>query len=70
MREEAKRRGMSTEEIALQLIYKGIEVEQTSSSEQAYHDLDSLAGTWTDEEMAEFLTAIADFDQVDKKLWP
>jgi hypothetical protein len=36
---------------------------------EIYHDLDSLAGTWTNGETQEFLTAIADFNQVDEKLW-
>ncbi|MEZ4525213.1 MAG: hypothetical protein R2941_04765 [Desulfobacterales bacterium] len=36
---------------------------------EVYHDLDMLAGTWTDEETQEFLTAIADFSQVDETLW-
>ena len=33
-----------------------------------YRDLDALAGTWSDEEAEEFLSAIADFERVDEGL--
>jgi len=34
-----------------------------------YHDLDSLAGTWSEEDAAEFASATSDFEQVDQQLW-
>lgn len=67
--EEAKRRGVSIETLVLELIRRGISMERESSQLQAYHDLDPLAGTWSDEQATEFLNAIADFEQVDEKLW-
>ena len=36
---------------------------------QPQNDLDSLAGTWSEEQETEFLNAVADFEQVDEKLW-
>jgi hypothetical protein len=62
---EAERRGLSVETIVLELIHQGIK----SSWLRTYHDLDALAGTWSDQETDEFLGAIADFEQVDEKLW-
>jgi hypothetical protein len=44
-------------------------VDFSDAQFEIYHDLDILAGTWTTEETQEFLTAIADFNQVDEKLW-
>jgi hypothetical protein len=67
--EEAKRRGMSVDMFVLQLIQKGIGLERKSSEPPIYNDLDSLAGTWSDEEATEFLNAIADFNKVDENLW-
>lgn len=69
IREAAQRRGVSTETVVLDLIHKGINIERRDSDSQAYHDLDALAGTWSADEAAEFLKAIADFEQVDEKLW-
>ena len=53
----------------MHLIRKGIECEGERSSLQSYEDLDSLAGTWTDEQATEFMNAVGYFDQVDEKLW-
>lgn len=67
---EAKRRGVSVNTVVLELIQKSIKFEHKSSPSQTYYDLDPLAGTWSPEEATEFLNAIADFDNVDEKLWP
>ncbi|UBF24490.1 type II toxin-antitoxin system ParD family antitoxin [Kovacikia minuta CCNUW1] len=45
------------------------EGETFFAKSQTYHDLDALAGTWSDAAAAEFLSAIADFSHVDKELW-
>jgi len=34
-----------------------------------YHDLDSLAGTWTVEDEQQFYAATADFEKIDQELW-
>ena len=34
-----------------------------------YHDLDSLAGTWSEEDATEFDKATESFRQVDLELW-
>jgi hypothetical protein len=65
--QEAERRGVSTERFVLQLIRKAIFFER--SQLQTYHDLDALAGTWSEEQENEFLNVLADFEQVDEKLW-
>ena len=53
----------------MQLIQKGIECEGEYDSLRTYDDLDSLAGTWTEEQATEFMDAISHFDQVDEKIW-
>ena len=65
IRKEAQRRGLSIEAMTLELVRKGIAGSQTAP----FHDLDELAGTWTQEQTEEFLNAIADFEQIDEKLW-
>lgn len=66
---EAERRGTDKETLALLLIRKGIEREGEHTSPRSHEDLDSLAGTWTEEQAAEFMNAVSFFDQVDEKLW-
>lgn len=67
--QESKRTGIPIEEVARQLIYRGLEAERQQAPPQRYHDLDSLAGTWSDEEAEEFRQAVADFNQIDPTIW-
>jgi hypothetical protein len=55
---EAERRGVTLEQIVLDLVRTGIERSQL----EEYHDLDDLAGTWSEQEAQEFLSAIADLE--------
>ena len=36
---------------------------------QKFDDLDSLAGTWSDDDAQAFMQATADFDELDPALW-
>ena len=63
--QEAKHRGLSIEQIILELVQKAAKHAQL----ETYHDLDDLAGTWSDEQADEFLRVIADFERVDETLW-
>jgi hypothetical protein len=56
--QEAERRGVTLEQIVLDLVRTGIEHSQL----EEYHDLDALAGTWSEQEAQEFLSAIADLE--------
>ena len=67
--DKARERGMSVEDVILQMLHETIGLEQKNSQPKQYHDLDSLAGTWSKEEHDEFVQAIADLDQVDEQLW-
>jgi len=48
---------------------RGIAVEQQMAQPQRFHDLDALAGTWSDAEAAEFQRATDDFSRIDPTLW-
>jgi hypothetical protein len=68
--QKAQQSGVSVEDIIKQLIYQGVEIERKGEQEeQVYHDLDQLAGTWDEEETAEFLSAIEDFGKINPDLW-
>jgi len=53
----AKSLGVTAETIVISLIRKGIESDRKTSGLHIYSDLDDLAGTWNQEETAEFLNA-------------
>ena len=67
--EEAQRRRVSIESLVVELIRRGVDVERQAQQLPPYHDLDSLAGTWSETDTAEFVNAISDFEQVDNNLW-
>jgi len=67
---EAKRQGVSVERVAGQLLQRALEWERRRTALPTYHDLDALAGTWSEDEAAAFLQAVADFEHVDPALWP
>ena len=56
------------EAIAAQLIYRGLEAENAQLDDTLYHDLNALAGTWSDEKADEFRQAIADLGQLESSL--
>lgn len=66
--QEARRTGHSVDAVVRRLIYRGLEVERRTG-DQRHHDLDELAGTWSDTEVQEFQQAVAALDQIDPKLW-
>src|SRR5215813_12438593 len=49
---EAGRRGISVERVAGLLLRCGVEWERRRAALPAYHDLDALAGTWSEDEAA------------------
>lgn len=67
--QEAKRSGETGEHVAQRLIRRGIEAEQSKQDVVRHHDLDALAGTWSEEEAAEFLRSVEDLHQIDPALW-
>lgn len=66
---EAQRQGTSVEKVAGQLLQRALEGERLQQELPTYHDLDALAGTWTEDEATTFLQGITDFKQVDSELW-
>jgi hypothetical protein len=36
---------------------------------EIHHDLDDLAGTWTDEEAREFDAVVSEFSRIDEDMW-
>ncbi len=67
--EEARRRGVSVESVAGQLLQSGLDWARRRAALPTYHELDALAGTWSEDEAAAFLQAVANFEYVDPALW-
>lgn len=67
LQQESLRRGVGIEKVALALIRKGIQAEETLL--RTYSDLNGLAGTWSEADVAEFVKNSADFETIDEALW-
>ena len=63
--QEAARVGVPVETVVRQLIYRGVEAERQKVDRERHHDLDALAGTWSEEDEAEFVQAVEAFNQMD-----
>ncbi len=68
LREYAKNKEQSINQTAVKLLKDALGVTSTPTFKE-YHDLDHLAGTWTEDDEKEFLEATADFRKIDTELW-
>jgi hypothetical protein len=66
---EAQRRGVDVKVLIKEMIQDQLGLMPASDAAETYHDLDALAGTWSAEEAAAFLTTVADTRQCDEDLW-
>ena len=68
IKEKSKQNGESINKIVLQLLNSAFGLEKNKIF-PTYHDLDSLAGTWTKEDEDNFNQNIKELNKVDKELW-
>ena len=66
LREEAHRRHVSMNSLVLDLVRQGLGLSERRA---LHHDLDTLAGTWSPADVAEFSEATAGFETIDDALW-
>ena len=64
LKQQAQRQGISLNRLALERL-----TGSTHDPSERHHDLDALAGTWTDQDGEAFNAAIAPLEQIDADLW-
>lgn len=62
---ESRRRGVNVAIVARDVLRQALHTEGVVE----YHDLDALAGTWSDADATAFSAATADFSRIDPELW-
>ena len=67
LKNKAARAGISINALILDYIHKGIGISPVRRVK--HHDLDRLAGTWTDADRDEFFEATGDLEKIDEELW-
>ena len=68
IKEKAAQSGESINKIVLQLLKSALGINKNEVF-PTYHDLDELAGTWTDKDEVEFTASIKELGKIDKELW-
>ena len=66
---EAAESGLSLNRTVIRLLEKGAGMERGKQEATIYHDLDHLAGLWSEQEATEFDRALAEQRRIDPELW-
>lgn len=70
IRQKAEEQGTSINKAVIKLLEEGTGVRDKKKGKKRLHDsLDNLAGSWTEEEAAEFEKALAAQRTIDPDLW-
>jgi len=65
----ARERGTSISKAVISLLEEAAGVRQKRLAPTLYHDLDTLAGSWTKEEAASFEKGLRKQRRIDPELW-
>lgn len=68
LKERARREDTSVNAVMLKILRESLGIEKKKRT-VVHHDLDHLAGTWTEQDAAEFASATAVFEKVDEDMW-
>jgi hypothetical protein len=70
VKEEAKRKGISLNKAFISVLESASGIKTKNRKEKAiYHDLDHLAGLWSDEESEDFMKNLENQRKIDEELW-
>ncbi|NOZ69445.1 MAG: antitoxin [Deferribacteres bacterium] len=68
LKETARKEGISVNATLLKILRESLGIEKKKRI-VIHHDLDHLAGTWSEREHKEFQKRIAHFEKVDEEMW-
>jgi hypothetical protein len=67
VKDKARKEGLSLNRAIVRLLEEGM--GETEGKDVVHHDLDHLAGTWSDEEYQQFMVALHEQRQIDPEMW-
>ncbi len=68
LKKRAKREGRSINTTVLNLLREAVGLTKKKRT-KVYHDLDNLAGTWSEEDKQLFKKTTKYFDRIDEEIW-
>ncbi len=69
LKNSAMEEGASVNSLVVRLIETATGVRPEAPANRVYHELDALAGTWSEDDAEAFARAVAVLDQPDQALW-
>lgn len=69
LKKEAAKKKMSINSFILSMLEQGLGMIRPATKKIIFHDLDHLAGTWSNKDQEEFEKNIKPFEEIDKELW-
>jgi len=69
LKAESRKKGKSINSLILDSIRTSYMQGAEGRTKQSKHDLDPLAGTWTEKDAKEFAGATKAFEAIDRELW-
>lgn len=68
LKREASKQKTSINSLILQIVEQGLGIA-SPAKKTIFHDLDHLAGTWSDKDKKGFDARIKSFEKIDPELW-
>jgi EAL domain-containing protein (putative c-di-GMP-specific phosphodiesterase class I) len=68
LKKEASKEKISVNTLILEVIERGLGISH-KTKKTLFHDLDELAGTWTENDKKKFEKNIETLEKIDKDLW-
>ena len=72
LEQEARRRGVDVNTLAREVLRQAVpptDAQGASPAPTLHHDLDDLAGTWSEADARAFEAAVEGFGRIDPELW-
>lgn len=68
LKKKAKKQKISINSLILLVIERGLGIAH-QTKKNVFHDLDDLAGTWSEKDRKNFDDNVKSFEKVDRELW-
>jgi hypothetical protein len=69
IRQKARREKVSLNRVVIGLLEEATGLAKSTKAEVLHHDLDHLAGVWSQEEYEEIMEAVREQRQVEPEMW-
>jgi plasmid stability protein len=69
LKTEARKKGVSLNTLIVKYLRQEAGLAPPEKKQPVHHELDNLAGTWTNKDVKDFKKAISAFEEIDEAAW-